>query len=488
MILPSAARFTRRVLLAAVVVAGLCLAWPAPAAAPPQDPGAAFTAAAPSYETWKSRCAPLPSNRLLAGRMPPASQLPFPSYEPVSQAVSAALEQFRTGALARSNRWHGTAPDAGTFLDVTRAYFKRPAIPFKPFAIKRVVPAGTEVFFHGDLHGDIHSLMACLEKLNSDGHLRGFEIARTNFLMVFLGDYTDRGSYGIEVFYTLLRLKLANPDRVILVRGNHEDIALTARYGFLAEGRAKYGAAFDPVPLSRIYDFLPAVLYLGSGGDFLQCNHGGMEPGFNPADLLQTGGPERFQLLGQLRQRTFAEQHPEIIRRMDPASQGHRQSAWLDFTPETPTTPSVLGFMWNDFTVFARDPAFAVDPGRAFVYGEQIVGDLLQAFSRPGARIRAVFRAHQHSTQLNPLMRRLLASRGVFRHWQSGDSETLREAPIDALGTAIETRPERAIPDHSVWTFNVSPDSHYGVGCGFDFDTLGLLTTGATFEIGRAHV
>ena len=41
--------------------------------------------------------------------------------------------------------------------------------------------------------------------------------------MVFLGDYVDRGFYGTEVLYTIMMLKIANPEKVILLRGNHED-------------------------------------------------------------------------------------------------------------------------------------------------------------------------------------------------------------------------------------------------------------------------
>src|SRR5207302_863489 len=153
------------------------------------------------------------------------------------------------------------------------------------FAQKLVVPDGAEVFFHADLHGDIRSLLAEMMWLNEHRYLRGFGITHSNFFMVFLGDYTDRGAYGAEVLYTLLRLKLANPDRVVLLRGNHEDVAMPSRYGFLREGREKYGGEFDIQKVMRAYDFLPVVLYLGSGEDFVQCNHGGLEPGFDPHGL-----------------------------------------------------------------------------------------------------------------------------------------------------------------------------------------------------------
>ena len=40
--------------------------------------------------------------------------------------------------------------------------------------------------------------------------------------LIFLGDYGDRGANSVEVYHTVLSLKLAFPTQVILLRGNHE--------------------------------------------------------------------------------------------------------------------------------------------------------------------------------------------------------------------------------------------------------------------------
>jgi hypothetical protein len=363
------------------------------------------------------------------------------------------------------------------FFNTDATYFLRPSIPFQPFVERQLVPAGTKVIFHGDFHGDIHSMVAWIDWLNRNDYLRDFTITRPDVYLVFLGDYTDRGMYGIEVLYTMLRLKVANPDRVLLVRGNHEDVNLAARYG----------RDFDGKRIMRLYDFLPLVLYLGCEENVLQCNHGGMEPGFDPRSLLDAPDGVRFQLLGALKQREFLADNPGLKNGLTSHARRLMESALLDFQPQTPTSPSVIGFMWNDFSVVRGEPQFDFDPGRAFVYGESATRFILRQHSGI-RRIQGVFRAHQHATILNGMMRRLKASHGVYRHWQENDSLGLMNAEIPLLARKLEISEERAIPPLSVWTFNVSPDSVYGHACDFSFDTFGILTTASAFEDWRLRV
>ena len=47
----------------------------------------------------------------------------------------------------------------------------------------------------------------------------------TNYL--FMGDFVDRGFYSVESFLLLLALKVRYPDRIFLIRGNHESRQIT---------------------------------------------------------------------------------------------------------------------------------------------------------------------------------------------------------------------------------------------------------------------
>jgi hypothetical protein len=483
----SVALIVRRWRGCALLICG-AISWVSLACAAP-NPGAEGTPSAlRTYTDWSAACRQLPSNRALGQRLPARERLPVRSYAEFAAALDPFLELCRTGAMAQVEKWVDSMPSAASFFNLEAGYYLDPRIPFQPFAQREVVPPGTRLFFHGDLHGDIHSLMAFLDELNREGHLEGFRITQPEVRIVFLGDYTDRGRYGVEVLYTLLRLKLANPEQVLLVRGNHEDVNLVARYGFLAEVAGKYGRQFDLQRVVRLYDFLPAVLYIRCGTNVIQCNHGGIEPGYDPARLV-AGAPEAaYQLLGRLEQRRFLARHARTFAGLPPKIRKELDTHLMDFVPQTPSAPTVLGFLWNDFTVVRGEPEFAVDPGRAFVYGEGITGLMLSPGDDRGYRLRALFRGHQHAAVLNPMMRRLIACRGVFRHWQSADHPGLLEAQPEVLRDRLESGLERALPDGSVWTFNVAPDSIYGAGCGFSFATAGEVVTAERWDDWRIRI
>ena len=86
--------------------------------------------------------------------------------------------------------------------------------------IKRLVKLGPsgEALVIGDLHGDLESLTAILQ---SSAFVQKM-VASKDATLIFLGDYGDRGKCSAEVYYMILRLKLAFPEQVILLRGNHE--------------------------------------------------------------------------------------------------------------------------------------------------------------------------------------------------------------------------------------------------------------------------
>lgn len=441
--------------------------------------------ALPDYKQWRSVCAKLPTNRELKGKLPDKKLLPLPAFADFERVLDAFLKLEREGPLADAKKWVDDQPDPKIFFDFTRSWYGDKAVPFQPFAANLVLPKDAVAIVMGDLHGDVHSLLRTLDDLNDRKILDGFRFRESKYHYFFLGDFTDRGAYGVEVLYTLFRLKIANPEQVHFARGNHEDFNLALRYGFLDELRAKYGQQANITKVMRSYDLLPVAIYVGHGGDFLQMNHGGMEPGYDPRKLLAADGSLRFQLLGKLRQKAYHEARAGWLGK-DRDVLALAEEHLRDYTPESPTTPRTIGFMWNDFTVFADEPELGFD--RSLIFGAKPTRRILSDASTESVRVRAVFRAHQHVPDRNPLMSRLVASDGVFRHWQETESKDDADKAVSTIRRGLRPEESRPIPDGSVWTFNVSPDSVYGVGARFDFVTIGMLKLAPAFKDWRIRV
>ncbi len=202
------------------------------------------------------------------------------------------------------------------------------------------------VCFIGDIHGSWYALMTILNDLKNKGYIDdNFKIIKPDFYIVFLGDLVDRGMYGAEVLYTLMKFKLANWDQVFVLRGNHEDLDQCDKDGFIRELETKYGK--EPVKslignrvkdkldgtgtLDQLFSFMPQVLYLGVGFDvntqqpyWIQCCHGGM---FKPSEeLAKQYEPSNF----------LQDQKNLFIVNMSPS----------DLKPNEIEKPSYSGFTW----------------------------------------------------------------------------------------------------------------------------------------------
>jgi hypothetical protein len=113
---------------------------------------------------------------------------------------------------------------------------------------------------------------------------QSFPIISANY--VFLGNFVDFGKWGLESCIYLFALKIIAPNKLMLLRGNHEVRQIQIKCTFQKECLHKYGdklgqkvwelinAVFDKLPLSVIID------------ESIFCSHSGIpKSSFKVSDI-----------------------------------------------------------------------------------------------------------------------------------------------------------------------------------------------------------
>ncbi|KAJ7019998.1 Metallo-dependent phosphatase [Mycena alexandri] len=199
-----------------------------------------------------------------------------------------------------------------------------------------VVHVSSPVTVVGDIHGQFYDLLEIFR-------IGGFA-PNTNYL--FLGDYVDRGLFSVETISLLTCLKLRYPDRIHLIRGNHESRAVTQTYGFYMECARKYGSSRPWTYFTDMFDFLTLSAVID---DQFFCVHGGLSPSIHSIDQIKV----------------------------------------LDRFREIPTDGPITDLMWSDPDEGKED--FQLSPrGAGYTFGSGIVHKFLEVNN-----MKHILRAHQ---------------------------------------------------------------------------------------------
>lgn len=200
-----------------------------------------------------------------------------------------------------------------------------------------VVSLSAPIKVVGDVHGQFHDVISMFEV--------GGDIS-SGFSYVMLGDYVDRGAHSVETMALLMALKACYPDRLTLLRGNHETREITRVYGFYDECTAKYGGTFAWNAMCAVFDCLPLAAVIDNE---IMCVHGGISPEIAIVDQMQ-------------------------------AMQRHG---------EVPPEGAVCDLMWSDPTTLTQTWALN-ERGAGYMFGSRVAND----FNHVNG-FRLICRAHQ---------------------------------------------------------------------------------------------
>ena len=184
----------------------------------------------------------------------------------MSQEIRDAVQQLFGLRQAKATRQEAglTQKSIEKILGEARAVFMA-----QPMLVEPMAP----INICGDTHGQFYDLLKILEI--------GGMPPEASYL--FLGDYVDRADMGVETITLLLGLKVLHPEKVWLLRGNHECSSINRIYGFYDECKRRYsiklwktfGDCFNCMPVAALVE------------ERVLCMHGGLSPSLISLDQIR---------------------------------------------------------------------------------------------------------------------------------------------------------------------------------------------------------
>ena len=158
--------------------------------------------------------------------------------------------------------------------------------PMQKSQVLKIIKIGTDIFKKepnlvkipepvvvvGDIHGQYYDLVHMLNKAGDP--------SKINYL--FLGDYVDRGIFGLECMMLLISIKINYPKKFVLLRGNHESRNMTESFTFREEVVTRFDTqVYDA--FMELFDSLPIACVVD---EKYLAMHGGISPDLNKIEEI----------------------------------------------------------------------------------------------------------------------------------------------------------------------------------------------------------
>ncbi len=313
------------------------------------------------------------------------------------------------------------------FDEILDIYLKKIESKETPFVQSSILKPEKKVIVVGDLHGSFSSLAHHMQDWYKKGIISEKLKLHPDYTLVCTGDYVDRGPDGVEILYVLMNLKLANPNSVFLIRGNHESENVFRDSDFKNEWLAKFGKNQFSLAvlndLSLLFKTMPHAVILGrTSGNLYDCI------------MFSHGGVENVQhLLGHVIEKHACSPLSGIITHPLQDLSVDNDFNWMDFYATGSRNPHLMckserggdGLMWSWalFNVCLQRCFTTLDETAPYRY-----------------QLRALFRGHQHMEGgITQLLERSLEDGVSWKKLEDG-----HDYPVDM---------------RSVYTFISSPEA-----------------------------
>uniref|UniRef100_A0A183BK77 Serine/threonine-protein phosphatase n=1 Tax=Globodera pallida TaxID=36090 RepID=A0A183BK77_GLOPA len=225
------------------------------------------------------------------------------------------------------------------------------------------------------IYGDIHGNLPYFLKFFSHGHVEPqiLKLLPPNSNLLFLGDYVDRGDFSLELVALLVSLKVLFPNKVILLRGNHEVESTNRNYTFYTEVETKR-TDFDSVyqACNKLFTKLPLCAVISN--TFL-CMHGGL-PRPECWDALMGDNFEKPQSDGEIDDSNL---YLDVLW-SDVTNDANKLRLYKKYEPDMAMQGDWSNYRFNQWCNA----------------GIEFNDDFVEKFCNRFPNIRGVFRAHRH--------------------------------------------------------------------------------------------
>jgi serine/threonine-protein phosphatase PP1 catalytic subunit len=133
----------------------------------------------------------------------------------------------------------------------------------EPLLLEFELENSEQILVLGDIHGNLQTLMKLIDLINKENPK----------FIISLGDIVDRGPKQLECLILMLSLKILNPNKFFILKGNHETFEMNQAYGFFHYflGRFKNPNKFNEI--LAVYNVLPICAIVNNS---ILCLHGGI--------------------------------------------------------------------------------------------------------------------------------------------------------------------------------------------------------------------